>query len=65
MALSTEKVADAATGLSWGGLLFSHVAQIDEVLRFISLAISCVSGLFAALYYLKRISEFKRSDPRA
>jgi hypothetical protein len=55
MASHSEHVADVATGVSWGGLAFSHLAQVDEIVRFFSLVISCVSGLIAIAYYWNRL----------
>lgn len=50
-----ERIADVAAGVSWGGFLVSELLVVDEVLRVISLVISCASGVAAIVYYWKRM----------
>jgi hypothetical protein len=44
-------IADAATGVGFGGLLVSHLAQLNQVLQTILLVFSIASAYCAIRYY--------------
>ena len=47
-------VADAAAGTSIGGLILSHIVEINEVLQLVLLIVSIAAGIVAIRYHWKK-----------
>lgn len=52
--MTQQKVADAGAVVAWGGWFMSHLAQLNEIMQFVLLAVSIVAGLVAIRYHLKK-----------
>jgi hypothetical protein len=51
---STEKIADAATAVTWAGWFGSHLTETNEMLRFFVLLVALITGLFSLAIHYRR-----------
>ena len=48
-----QRIADAATAISWGGYFASHLIDFNEILKTCVLIVSLISTGLSARHYLR------------
>lgn len=54
---SQQRLAEAATAISWGGYFASHLIDFNELLKTCVLIVSLISTALSARHYLRHYND--------